>query len=304
MATIGGPNNFGLFTNGDFRLGTNQNFTFGTINTSSQYDGIGCLQLVGGSGGASFSSDFVEVDTSQSYQMICYARTLQTGSNGSLAGGHIGFSCYDSKYRFIDLRNCGGIGNTTLSRNLNAGDSHVYLTSISGWESGNDVTNIDSFFRHVVLFPESHPEYNKPHQYSRIGSGDFNIYYKSAIQTDQGDWELKISNSSNNDMNMPNIGYSTPAGTPVCRGVAGGTYNYALGNPNYPLTWTKYSTAPFTGENRNSTTPFRFATKYIQFMILRNHNQRTAPSQNSFIYALDNIFFGKILPGIDYRNSL
>ena len=33
---------------------------------------------------------------------------------------------------------------------------------------------------------------------------------------------------------MPNIGYATPAGTPISRGVAGGTYNYALGNPNYP----------------------------------------------------------------------
>jgi hypothetical protein len=35
-------------------------------------------------------------------------------------------------------------------------------------------------------------------------------------------------------MVMPNIGYATPAGTPISRGVAGGTYNYALGNPNYP----------------------------------------------------------------------
>lgn len=299
MATIGGPNNFGLFTNGDFRLGSNQNFTFGTINTSSQYDGIGCLELVGGSGGTAFSSDFVEVDTSQSYQMICYARTLETGSNGSLAGGHIGFSCYDSKYRFIDLSTQGGIGNTTLTRDLNAGDSYVYVASTGSFNKTL------YYFRYLLIYPATHPEYFKPYQYTRIGSGDYNIYYSSSItQMPEGDYRLQLVTFQDVPTTFPNIGYATPAGTPVSNGQAGGTYNYALSNPNYPLTWTRYSTAPFTGENRNSGIPFRFATKYIKFMILRNYNQRTAPSQSSFIYALDNIFFGKVLPGIDYRNSL
>lgn len=304
MATIYNRNNFGLFTNGDFREGNNSNFTMGTFNNTDQFSGIGCLEFTGGGGGTSFSNEFIEVDTTQTYQMIVYARTLQRGSqNNSLAGGHIGFSCYDSKFRFIDLRHCGGAGNTTLSRNLNSGDTHLYLTSNSGWVTGVDVTGTNAIFRHVLVFPSTHPEYNRPHEYTRIGFGDFNIYYKSMVQTEQGDWELKLATSTGVDTTFPNIGYVTPAGTPIARGIAGGSYNYALGSPNYPETWTRYATAPFTGENRNSGTPFRFATKYIKFLILRNYNRRTESPQDHK-WALDNIFFGIVKDGKDYRNNL
>lgn len=295
---------FGLFNNGDFRLGNNTNFTWGTFNNTDQFSGNGCLEFTGGGGASAYSSEFVEVDTSKTYQMICYARTLQRGSqNNTLAGGHIGFACYDSSYRFIDLRNCGGVGNTTLSRDLKPGDSHIYLNSISDWVTGADVTATRQIFRHVLIFPASHPEYNKPHQYTRIGYGDFNLYYKSAVQTDIGDWQLKLANSSGSDINMPNIGYATPEGTPISRGMAGGSFNYALGAPNYPETWTRYVTPPFTGENRNSGIPFRFATKYVRFLILRNYNRR-GETVKDHKFALDNIFFGQVGPGVDYRNTL
>ena len=304
MSTVGGRNNFGLFRNGDFREGTNSNFTWGLFNNTDQFSGKGCIEFTGGSGGGAESNEFIEVDTTQTYQMIVYARTLQRGSQtNNLAGGHLGFACYDSSFRFIDLRHCGGVGNTTLSRNLNPGDTHAYFNSASGWVTGVDVTGTRAVFRHVIIFPSTHPEYNKPHQYSRIGLGDFNIYYKSMIQTAQGDWEVKLANSSGGDIVMPNIGYSTPSGTPVSRGVAGGTFNYALGSPNYPETWTRYATAPFTGENRNSGVPFRFATKYIRFLVLRNHNRRSDSPQDHK-WALDNIFFGIIKDGKDYRNNL
>ena len=303
MASIGGPDIFGFFRNGDLREGTNANFTFGTyVNSGGLNDGP-YLQRVGGGGGGGLSDEFIEVDVNSTYQLIMYARTVQTGSNGALAGGHLGFSCYDSSFRFIDLRHCGGVGNTTLSRNLTAGDTHIYLNSSSGWVTGIDVTSTNAVFRHVLVFPSTHPEYSRPHAYTRIGLGDFNIYYKSMIQTLQGDWELKLADASGNDAVFPNIGYSTPSGTPISRGVAGGTYNYALGAPNYPLTWTRYATAPFTGENYTSSIPFRFATKYIKFLVLMNFNQRTASPQDH-TWGITNIFFGKVLDGVDYRNSL
>jgi hypothetical protein len=303
MATIGGLNNFGLFRNGDLREGNNVNFTFGTyVNNGGLNDGP-YLQRVGGGGGAAFSNEFVEVDVNNTYQLIMYARTIQRGSNGALAGGLLGFSCYDSSFRFIDLRHCGGQGDTTLSRNLTAGDTHIYLTSNSGWVTGVDVTGTNAIFRHVLVFPSTHPEYSRPHAYTRIGFGDFNIYYKSMVQTLSGDWELKLSDVSGNDTVFPNIGYPTPSGTPISRGVAGGTYNYALGGPNYPEDWTRYSTAPFTGENRNSGTPFRFATKYIKFLVLMNFNQQAASPQDH-VWGISKIFFGRTLSGVDYRNSL
>ena len=55
-------------------------------------------------------------------------------------------------------------------------------------------------------------------------------------------------------------------------GVAGGTYSYVF----YPAeaafgSWSTHTSDKFTGENRNSSTPFRFATKYVSFMHLINY---------------------------------
>jgi hypothetical protein len=304
MATIYNRNNFGLFTNGDFKQADNSNFPWGTFNNAEQFSGNGCLEITGGGGSAAFSNEFIEIDTTKTYQMICYVRTLQRGSqNNSLAGGFLGFACYDSSLRLIDILQCGGIGDTTLSRDVSPGDPFIYLTSNVGWLTGADVTGTSRVFRHVLFYPSTHPEFNRPHEYTRIGVGAPNICYKSMLQTDQGDWEVKLSNVSNADLNMPDIGYLLPAGTPISRGVSAGTYNYALGSPNYPDVWTRLSTAPFTGESRTQSTPFRWATKYIRFLCLLNYNSRLETPQDH-IWALDNIFFGISNGGKDYRNIL
>jgi hypothetical protein len=294
MATIYGNDNFGLFINGNFESGTNSFFTFGTINNTDAFSGNFCLQSVGGSGNGFIGSQRIPINTSLTYQMIAYARTLQRGSqNNSLAGGHIGFACYDKNDLFIDLRNCGGVGNTTLSRNLTSGDSFAYITNNSGWS-----TNANSAFRHILIYPSSHPDYSTPYEYTRIGFGNPTITYNLPITLmPEGDYRLELAST------FPNIGYSTPAGTPVSNGQAGGTYNYALGNPNYPESWTRYATALFTGESRTSSTPFRFATKFIRFLILRNFNQRLETPQDH-VWALDNVFFGLCQGGRDYRNVL
>jgi len=300
MATIYGKNEFGYFTNGKFETGTNVNFTFGAVSASDAYNGQYCLQRVGGGGASAFSTEYIPVDTSQSYQMSAYVRTLQTGSqNGSLAGGHIGFACYDKNKTFIDIIQCGGIGNTTLSRDLNAGDSYVYISSSAGWS-----TNESTLYRYVLIYPPTHPDYSVPHQYTRIGYLNPTIIYSSSIQLmGEGDYRLTLVNASNVPVTMSNIGYTTPAGTPVSNGQAGGSYNYALGFPNFPLTWTRYATPPFTGESRNSTYPFRWATKFIRFLILMNYNFRLETPQDH-IWALDNIFWGICLHGKDYRGGL
>jgi hypothetical protein len=213
-------------------------------------------------------------------------KTIQRSYNNRLGSGHLGFACYDQFFNFIDLRNCGGVGNTTLSRPLNAGDSFIYVNSVSGWST--DAVN--SFFRHILIFPATHPYYSTPHYYTRIGFGDFSICHANTFTlTAQGDYEVRIQNTSNVNITMPNIGYATPAGTPISVGLAGGSYNYALGAPDYPETWTTYTTPPFTGENRNSVYPFRQATKYIQFLNLVNYNYRTETAGNSARYLIDNI---------------
>lgn len=101
---------------------------------------------------------------------------------------------------------------------------------------------------------------------------------------------------------LSNYGYSLPAGTPVSRGVAGGSYNYALGAPTYPTSWTRYATGVFTGENRNSSTPFRYRTKYIKFLILRNYNRRTESPQDH-VWGVSKFFFGQVVDNRSYDQS-
>lgn len=293
MATIYGRKEFGYYTNGSFETGTNQNFTFGTINSSSAHQGQYCLQRIGGGGAAGVSTEFIPIDTSKTYQMIVYARTLQRGSqNNSLAGGHIGYVCYDEFFNFIDLIHCGDIGNTTLSRNLVAGDTFAYITSKTGWYE--NVANSTTFNK-FGLYPATHPLYSTPYKYTRLSGYTYNA--TSIDLMPEGDYRLTLASA------FPNIGYATPAGTPIMNAWYGATYNYALGAPNYPETWTRFATAPFTGESRNSSVPFRYGTKYIQFLILQNYNFRTETPQDH-IWALDNIFFGICLNGKDYRNML
>jgi hypothetical protein len=282
-----------LFNNGHAQLGNNSGFTaFSFTNDESLTTGGSFLLTTNNYGGTTIGSQRIEVDTSKFYQFAVNIRTTQRSYNNRLGSGHLGFSCYDSQDRFIDLRNCGGVGNTVLSRNLNAGDEYLYIETVStsgGWETGT-LSSGNIIFRGIILYPSTHPEYNQPYKYSRIGLGDFNIGYNEIVQMPEGDWRLKISNLSNVSMTMPNIGYATPAGTPISRGVAGGTFNYALGAPDYPESWTTYMTPIFTGENRNSGIPFRFGTKYIRFLNLINYNWRLETAGNSARYAIDSIF--------------
>lgn len=309
MAQIYGNPKLGLF-NGGFRDGTRGEFTFGTYNS----EGLnfqknfrkGSIRITGGNGGTFQTSSFIPVDTSKTYQMLCYAKTRVLGNLGTLAGGHIGFSCYDKNKSFIDLRNCGDLGNTTLSRAASPGDSVIYFTDSSGWYTGSDVTNNRAYFRQILFFPSTHPDYGTAHEYTRFNNRS---YYRME-QTAQGDWAVYLDSNTSSQLNtytaatLPDYGYSLPAGTPVSRGVAGGSYNYALGAPNYPLdTWTRFATAPFTGENRSSSTPFRYGTKFIRFLILRNYNRRNEPAEDeNHEWSLANILFTECYGGKDYRD--
>lgn len=304
MATFGGPNNFGLFNNGDFRQGNNTNFTFGTFNNTVQYSGDGCIEIIGGAGSSAFSTEFLEVDTSKNYQMIAYARTLQRGSqNNSLGGGFLGFACYDDEKTFISVERNGGYGNTTLSRNANIGDSEIYINSNNGWYQ--TINNL-WYFRYILFYPASHPKYSTPYEYTKVGPTNLVLYSPNIQQMPEGDYKLQLVNTSGNPTTLPNLGYSLPAGTPVSNGRAGGTYNYVLNNNNFPETWTRYSSGFITGEgntNISGSSVFRYGTKYVRFLVLMNYNARSETPQDHK-WALDNIFFGKSVEGKDYRNIL
>jgi len=167
-----------------------------------------------------------------------------------------------------------------LSRPLNQGDAYIYLTSNSGWPTGADITSTAYYFRALVLFPPTHPYYSAPYQYSRIGTqggadgGSGGQYIKSLVQTGSGDWQGKLCTSSNVDRTWNYTEpYALPAGTPISRGVAGGTYNYAFSRRVYNTAsgWQNMITTVEGTPRRNSGRYFRWGAEYVKGMILHNY---------------------------------
>ncbi len=266
-----------FFTNGNFQFltagGALQNYSQGTVNSTTVYPGNNySLQMPQVQYSTFLSDNYVQVDTTKTYVMTVKNRTLTKGGPGNniLSGGHTGYITYDSSFRFIDLRNCGGVANTYLTRELKVGDDYAYVSNQNNqWIAPGS----EYYFRHFMIYPPSHPEFNVPWQYTRIGFQDTEIYYNEITDIGGGELRMRFSNYNGSSWTtFPNIGYATPAGTPVMNGVAGGTYSYVF----YPTEaaygeWSTHTSSPFTGEDRNSGIPFRYGTKYVSFMHLINY---------------------------------
>lgn len=292
MALHHGRREMGLWDNGTFELGTNQYFTgIGSIYSADRYRGFCCLEPTGG-----VSSDqLIPIDTSKYYMMSIRAKTISRSSpNNYLGYGHTGFMCYDQFQQFIDLRNCGGDGNTTLTRTVNPGDAYIYISSISGWYGAG----AEYYFRNVLFFPSTHPYYGAEWKYTRIGFGDYNIYYKEVVDMGGGEYRLKLSSDGSADMVMPDVGYSLPSGTPISNGTAGGSFNYVF-VPEFPETWTKYESPVFTGESKNSNYPFRYSTKFITFIHLYNYSRTGETTLARYLF--DDILFLQVHPSRTYN---
>jgi len=261
-----------LFKNGSFKLG-NENFSNATENTSTTYNGAEYSMQLNTSKGTFMSDDMIEIDPSKSYTLKYTNRTLIKGGPNSdvLSGGHAGFACYNKDGIFCDRRSIGGRVDTVLTRDLRAGDEYAYVSSSNNginWKQADE----RYIFRHFILFPPEHPDYGEPYGFSRIGFGDYNIFYNEITDIGGGELRMRFADQNDNWTTFPDIGYSTPAGTPVSNGVAGGTYNYTF----YPATasygeWTTYTQSGITGYGLGDHN-FRPGTKYIKFMHLKNYS--------------------------------
>lgn len=288
--TTGGVN---LFSNGGFEDGTSRNF-HGSLIIDTDAPQSGTYYAKQAFYGSWQSNEMVPVDTSKEYVLSVWMKSIARGSDDSRSRSYLGFASYDQFGNFIDLRDCGDIGNTTLSRALTPGDEYAYFESNSGWYSGTfeEVAANRGYFRHIIFFPATHPYYGEPWKYSQLSD----VCYEEMIEMPEGDWRVKLANYTGGSMGvssprtMPDYGYALPAGTPVSRGVAGGTYNYALGAPYASESgWSNHKTNAFSGENRNSGTPFRYGTAQVKFLILGNYWSSSSSINPKPIFALDNI---------------
>jgi hypothetical protein len=280
MATIYNRKTTGLFPNGGAQLGDNTNFTNYTSYTTDSLSN-GRSFFYGGSNGTFQSAEYIPVDTTKNYQMGIAVKGLTvsvggTSLSGQHSGGHIGFACYDVNKSFISLAFQGDIGNTTLSRAYTSGSADMYITSNSGWYTG-----ASTYLNYVTIF-EAGGTYATPYEYSRE-TARYNHTLGPVLQG-EGDYKLTLTTT---------FGRSLASGTPVSNGRSGGSYNYCLvaDSSPYPSTWTAKTTSVFTGESRNSLTPFRYATKFIKFLMLSQYRHRTDSPTTWPEYAIDNIVF-------------
>lgn len=227
-------------------------------------------------------SIFVEVNIYHEYWAMVYAKSVNASIQSRV---YLGFSSLDQDGSFIDLRNCGGYNNDTLSADLNNGDSYIYVNNINSWAA--ETTTY--YFRHPIIFPCNHPKWFRPHYYTRLGYGSPTRYY-SYRDTTNGRLTIASGSATDGSQDVTWSSGLIPNGTPISRGVAGGTYNYCMaGNPLVPYTYTKYAN-PINSAHypyRDSGCAFRPGTKYIRTMGLHN---RTSGAQ---MY-LDNYFLTNI----------
>jgi hypothetical protein len=252
---------FNVNNDGSFTLGsgssdegiTNTNPAEGTYHFAIQggHSHIGALN--------------VEVNWYHKYFSEVYMKSV----GATQSNGYVGFYCLDQDTNFIDLRNCGGYSHTTLSQDLEDGDTYAYVTSASTFSATTDTY----YFRNFLIFPPNHAKYWRPYFYTRIGYGSPTMYYS---ERDTGNNRLRLSTNGNTDGSGDTTwsGGFIPAGTPVARGLAGGTYNYCnSGGGTIATSWTQYDEI-VNGNNypsRGSGCLFRQGTKYIRTMSLNNY---------------------------------
>ena len=217
---------------------------------------------------------YVCVNPYHKYFMEVYMRSV--GATQSKL--YCGFYPRDADGNFIDLRNCGGQSNTTLSQDLEDGDTYAYVTDASVFTA----TSGTYYYRNLLFFPPNHAKYFRPWYYTRVGYGDPTMYYS---ERDTGNNRLRLSTNGNTDGSGDTTwsGGFIPAGTPVCRGVAGGSYMYCLAsNLSVSTSWERRSNILNTNQYgvRSSSCAFRPGTKYIQTMNLMNYGQ----DNNSALY--------------------
>lgn len=265
-----------LMVNGNAEFGTNYNINSQGISRTGSYDGSYCFYDIGNAG--YLGSVYIPVNTGDTYLLSYYVKSV----GSVLSRMYTGLQCFDEDLNFIDLRNCGGNGNTTLASPLNNGDTTITLTDASGWQA----TGAAYYYKNVLFFPANDPKYYTPWAYTRFGYGNPTIYFG----TRSGNTLYLSTDGVNNNLTW-SYG-SLPAGTPVSNGVAGGTYGYYLNcYTEIPNVWTKYSLT-LTGEGLTSGcgyNVFRYGTKYVTWMSLSNYGQ----AATSIVY-YDNVVFANL----------
>jgi hypothetical protein len=288
MGAHAGRKQFGLFDNGCFQKGTNDNFQeYNLYTQDSISNGICGAVDYNVYGGGFYSGYLIPIDTSKSYQFAVSVKTIQQSYNGRNGSGHIGIRMWDKNKNLLRWGNVQSPNLTSeLTRAASPGDTVLYINE--PWSGTNR-------FTYISFFPPSHPDYSIPYYTTQ-----FSAPYDDTSYNDIGGGEYTITL----DSGLPNWGYDLPVGTPVAQRLGYVNPNiYELGAPVYPETWTTYISGVLQGEIFNGGY-FRNGTQYVSFLNLRNYNYRAENAGDSARYLIDNILWVECPDGNPWPDEL
>ena len=260
-----------LFVNGDLSLKDNTNFSDFTYNSD------GYLTYTGGPA-TLLSSLFIPIDIEKKYE---YGVTVKTNNTSTKV--YMGYYPVDIDHNFIKTYQYSYIANTltTLARDLNNGDTYIYLTDMTNWNTTTTQTYQHGFifWNYVDSTGYHYPELT----YSRNAWG--NLYDNTTTEVIDG-VEVVTNNIEKNveidgqivnriklksAWNKGNI----PAGTKLSQSNDGNTYAYTLvsGGGTLGSDWSnKTAIIQDVATTVNQNDKFKNGQRYFKFMVIPDHN--------------------------------
>ena len=233
-----------LVTNGDGSHGDNTNFTSWTYDSANSYNGSTGSFKSSATNTGPRTNEFFALSQGETYTLSVDAKS----ANGSSKYySFIAFYDIDKKEMSASQYMYVAGSTTTLARELKNGDTVVYLTDLSGWNT----TTTNSGQRGFIFWNYTNNQgFTYPiHTYSR------NVYTNryagvSSINVEAG--TITLSSAWTNG--------TFPAGTPVSQSGSGSTYKYtAMNNVLLSTSWNSYtgtvSGIDYSGTNVSRTFP-------------------------------------------------
>ncbi len=264
-STVRGEN---LIVNSDLSSGDNTNFSNFTYKDS---------QLIV-SGQKDVTTDFyIPIDSNKKYEL-----GVEMKSSNTTATYYAGFREYDFNKTYIYSSDVMYLDNTLteLAKDLNNGDTVVYLKDLSKWSTS---TSTRGYQRGLIFWGYKD---GTGYEYGPLTYSKNN--YNSL-------WEDANVDKTNNTITL-NKAWSKgtfKAGTQVSQSNAGSDFNYSvLLNKTVGTNWNTYKSSAISGRGQNNTTftKFRYGTRFIRMSFLINYNKTADTTTN-----IKNIYFREVI---------
>ena len=252
-----------LFVNGDLSFKNNTNFSQFTYNDE------GYVSVTTSGNGGYYSNLYVPVDIERKYEIGVTAKTNNTSTRV-----YMGLAPTDIDKKIIQAPQTSYMSDTltTLARDLNDGDTYVYLTDMTNWKvnASNSYQRGFIFWNYVDSTGYQYPELT----YSR---NEFKDLYNNNTEevTDNIQINVEIDGEIVNRIKLKSVWDkgNIPAGTKLSQRNDGLSFPYALLNGYLSSDWENKSAIVqgigVFGDNNK----FRYGQRYLRFYVAPNSSK-------------------------------